>query len=259
MSNNPRLDASISEYISTSSTITNLLQSLPSNKNFKKQATIADDIQHHLLSQQHLLESIIDQLKHTDYATKQRYNTSSIAGYNQQLDQQNERYTQFQKLLASGRPVPSSAAAGTSALSSSYDYNIDMPSSSSASTSTSNSTSSSLLGSSNGTDVWKQQREALLGTRNILDDTSSSLDRTTFALAETEQIGGDTHQQLLQQREQFARQKEMLEDTNDFLSRSKRVMNRMKRRIITNKLIQYIIIALELALLLLIAYVKYWK
>lgn len=115
------------------------------------------------------------------------------------------------------------------------------------------------IADSNPNDAFRDQRERLLGNKSMVDDTNASLDRTTYALAETSQIGSETHQQLLQQREQFLRQKEMLDNTNTFLSQSKRIMNRMKRRIVTNKLITYLIICLEIGLLLLIAYIKYWS
>lgn len=106
---------------------------------------------------------------------------------------------------------------------------------------------------------WRDQRQRLLGAKNVVDETSASLDRTTRSLMETTEIGVATTIQLQQQREALLRSQDNLKQTDDFLSKSKRALTRMRRRLMTNKLIQAFIILLELGILGLIIYLKYYR
>jgi vesicle transport through interaction with t-SNAREs protein 1 len=95
--------------------------------------------------------------------------------------------------------------------------------------------------------------------QEISSSLDSSLDRTTRALADTERFGQLTSAQLLIQRESFLRQRNQLTSTNEFLSRSKNLLQRMQFRVVTDKIVQGVIILVELALIGGIVYFKYYR
>ncbi len=106
---------------------------------------------------------------------------------------------------------------------------------------------------------YLDNRQQLLTGSQVLSDSDASLSRTQQALAETEEVGAATSAQLMRQREQFVGQLSNVHDTDDFLSRSKRTLNRMNKRIVTNKLITGAIILVEVGACALIIYMKYYK
>lgn len=101
---------------------------------------------------------------------------------------------------------------------------------------------------------WKEQRRRLLGTKATVDSTSVALDRTAQQLAETAEIGQNTTMTLQQQREQMIRARETIRETDSLLVKSRKTLRRMSRRVVTNKLIQGLIILLELGIIVLIIY-----
>lgn len=105
---------------------------------------------------------------------------------------------------------------------------------------------------------YMDNRQQLLSGSQVLSESDASLSRTQQVLAETEEIGAATSAQLLSQREQFVGQLANVHETDDFLSRSKRTLNRMNKRIVTNKLITGAIIVVEAAAIGLIIYLKYY-
>jgi len=106
---------------------------------------------------------------------------------------------------------------------------------------------------------WKGQRQRLLGTQKMVDESSMSLGRTAVTLDETTQTGVETTLTLQQQREQLIYAKETIHETDDLLDRSAKTLRRMRRRLVTNKLIQGLIIILELCAIALIIYIKYFS
>jgi hypothetical protein len=106
---------------------------------------------------------------------------------------------------------------------------------------------------------WRDQRSRLLAGKEIIDDTSASLDSTARVIEETAGVGAATSQQLVHQREQFISARETIRETDDVLDRSRKLLLRMRRRVVTNKLITAFIILVELALCALIIYLKYYK
>eukprot|EP00057_Strongylocentrotus_purpuratus_P024443 XP_011678917.1 PREDICTED: vesicle transport through interaction with t-SNAREs homolog 1B [Strongylocentrotus purpuratus] len=100
------------------------------------------------------------------------------------------------------------------------------------------------------------QKNRVIGGIESLNRTSQSLDRTQRIAAETDEIGVGILDELDGQKEQLIRTRERVEDIDDNLSRSKRILNSMARRVITNKLILSGIILVELAIL---GVVIWWK
>jgi len=106
---------------------------------------------------------------------------------------------------------------------------------------------------------WRTQRQKLLGTRHIVDETSASLDRTARAIAESAEAGAATSQQLGEQKETLLHARDNIHDTDDILAKSKRTLMRMKRKLMTNKLMQFGIILLEILILIFVVWIKYYK
>jgi vesicle transport through interaction with t-SNAREs protein 1 len=103
---------------------------------------------------------------------------------------------------------------------------------------------------------YVDNRQQLLQGNQIISESDASLSRTQQALAETEEVGAATSAQLMRQREQFQNQLANVHETDDFLSRSKRTLNRMNKRIVTNKLITGAIILVEMGACALIVWMK---
>lgn len=94
---------------------------------------------------------------------------------------------------------------------------------------------------------------------NDLSSVDSALDRTSRALADTELLGQLTSAQLMIQRESFLRQRAQLSQTDEYLKRTKNLLQRMQFRLVTDKIVQGIIIMVELAAIGAIVYLKYYK
>lgn len=124
-----------------------------------------------------------------------------------------------------------------------------------------NSTNSSNTAGPGRTDIneWLDQRTSLLNNNQLVADTDLSLDRTSTALLSTTDISLLTTQQLLQQREALIRSRDTLSNSNQYIHQTRLILNRMKNRILTNKLIQFLIIFLESIIIVIIIYLKYFR
>jgi SNARE protein len=91
---------------------------------------------------------------------------------------------------------------------------------------------------------------------NEIADTTKGIQRD---LDETEHIGIGVNSRLLQQREQIERTQGNLDDTEDSLARSKKILSRMGRRVLTDKCIQYLIILIELGIIAMIVWLKWFR
>lgn len=125
-------------------------------------------------------------------------------------------------------------------------------SSSSASTSESSSSPSS-------SSLHSQHRSALLSTSSHLSAADASINRTVHNLTESSMIGTDTTLSLLQQRESLLKQRDHLYNTHVLSQRSQHSMERIRRRILSDQLLAWCIVCLQIGLFTLIAYVKYFK
>jgi len=105
----------------------------------------------------------------------------------------------------------------------------------------------------------KDQRNRLLGVQEEMNQTDDSLDNTTRVIEETAHSGALTANQLYDQREALIRANENLKATDGILTNSRKLLIRMRRRIVTNKLISCLIILVEMAVIALIVYLKYYN
>jgi len=106
---------------------------------------------------------------------------------------------------------------------------------------------------------WKDDRKRLLGAHAIVGDSGETLGRTNQAIEETLEIGAQTSHTLVAQREQLIHSRDTVRETDDFLGRAAGTLRRMRRRVMTNKLIQAMIILVELGIVALIIYLRYYK
>lgn len=104
-----------------------------------------------------------------------------------------------------------------------------------------------------------EQRTRLLQGREIQDSNAESLKRTQRNIHESITIGEHTSIMLEEQTEQMINMRDSLHQTDGLLDKSKAVLRRMNNRIVTNKLITGVICILELAIFLLVIYIKYYS
>ena len=107
--------------------------------------------------------------------------------------------------------------------------------------------------------TYLEQRNTLLASRQITDESSQSLSRTKNVIAETTVIGMETADQLDEQTEQILRMQNTMHDTNSVLDKSRMLLRRMRRRLLSNKLMTGLIIFAELAILVMIIFIKYYS
>jgi len=106
---------------------------------------------------------------------------------------------------------------------------------------------------------WKSQRGRLLDGREIVNDTGQSLENTQRTLEETHAVGAAAGAQLVGQRGQLEKSLETLHETDAVLARARKLLIRMRRRVIANKLLTGIIILIELGVVGLIIWLKYFN
>ncbi len=106
---------------------------------------------------------------------------------------------------------------------------------------------------------WREQRMRLLESRNIQQDTTSSLQRTQRTIEDATVISAETSVTLESQTEQMEGMRDTLRATDGVLDKSKELLQRMRRRLVTNKMITTVIILLEAGILGLVIYIKYYS
>lgn len=111
---------------------------------------------------------------------------------------------------------------------------------------------------SNMTKQEKEARKMVMGQHNTLDQSDRALDSTLNKIAEIQTTGGKTNNQLISQTEQLTSVRDNLDDMEGSLGMSKRVIKRMQRRVATSKLLSAFIILMELGIIVLIIYLKYY-
>lgn len=107
--------------------------------------------------------------------------------------------------------------------------------------------------------AYKQERERLLTAKGMIDEDDESIRRTIQTIGETTEVGIATTVELQEQRESMIRSKDALNESNDFLVRSRNTLRRMRRRLMTSKLISFAIILVELLIIALIIWLKYFN
>merc|ERR1719411_1281800 len=102
----------------------------------------------------------------------------------------------------------------------------------------------------------REERKALLQGQEIMDSTQSALDRSKQIIAETEDIAIDTSTKVNEQGQQLENVLADVHEINDTSARARRIMLGMARRMMTDRIIQFIIVFLELGI---IGGLLYWK
>ncbi|XP_051160907.1 vesicle transport through interaction with t-SNAREs homolog 1B [Leptopilina boulardi] len=107
---------------------------------------------------------------------------------------------------------------------------------------------------------WEaEHRQTLLQSRSALERSNQSVVRSQAVARESEQIGTEVITELGGQRESLLRAKERLSQTDQDLDRTKKIMRTMKRRVLQNKFVLIIIIILEITILGIIIYMRFFK
>ncbi|CCH41116.1 Vesicle soluble NSF attachment protein receptor [Wickerhamomyces ciferrii] len=113
-----------------------------------------------------------------------------------------------------------------------------------------------LFGSkNNGRD---QQRSQLLQSNAALERTSQRLKDSSRIANETEQIGSNIMLDLRSQREQLTNSRNTLFEADGYVDKSIQTLKSMTRRMATNKIITYSIIAVLIILIFLVIASKFW-
>ena len=89
-----------------------------------------------------------------------------------------------------------------------------------------------------------------------MDSTQSALDRGRQIVAETEEIATDTSGRVHHQGQRLENVLDDVHEINDSSARARRIMYGMARRMMTDRIIQFIIVFLELGI---IGGLIYWK
>jgi vesicle transport through interaction with t-SNAREs protein 1 len=104
--------------------------------------------------------------------------------------------------------------------------------------------------------ITRDQRQRLLMSTQIVDESSERLARAHRTALETEEIGMETLNTLEQQKETLKRAYDKVFDVNDKLDSGRRVLIGMSRRALTNKLL---LVLLIIALIFGIAAIVYLR
>lgn len=106
---------------------------------------------------------------------------------------------------------------------------------------------------------WEEEhRRTLLEGNAVLARSVQSVARSQIAAAENEQIGTEVISELGGQRERLLRAKRRLSQTDEELNKARRILNIMRRGVLMNKFVLILIILLEVAILGIIVYLKFF-
>ena len=116
--------------------------------------------------------------------------------------------------------------------------------------------SGGLQGYGNNDGYNKDERRKLLHGNEVIDNTSNALMKSKQVIAQTEDRANITSQQLYDQGNQLENTLTDLQETNATSDRARRVMIGMARRVYTDRIIQFIIVFIELGI---IGFLVYWR
>ncbi|XP_076621520.1 vesicle transport through interaction with t-SNAREs 1b [Colletes latitarsis] len=106
---------------------------------------------------------------------------------------------------------------------------------------------------------WDEEhRRTLLEGDAVLQRSHESISRSQAIAIESEQIGTEVISELHVQREQLLRAKRRLSHTDEELDKTRRVLHIMRRNILMNKFVLILIILLEITILGIIIYLKFF-
>lgn len=110
-----------------------------------------------------------------------------------------------------------------------------------------------------GVDWEAEHRQTLIASNAVLERSAQSVARSTAVATESEQIGTEVISALDGQRERLLRAKRRLSQTDEELDRTRRILFTMKRRVLTNKFVLILIILLELVIIGIIVYLRFFR
>ncbi|RDD37752.1 Vesicle transport through interaction with t-SNAREs-like protein 1B [Trichoplax sp. H2] len=119
-----------------------------------------------------------------------------------------------------------------------------------------------LFGNSGDTAIERAEldyRAKLIQGNETLNRASESVARSQRVAAETDEVGINILTDLGDQRESLVRTRDTLTGTNQELGKSRRLISTIGRRVVTNKLLLGFIIILEVGILGLVIYLKFFK
>ncbi|XP_003704831.1 vesicle transport through interaction with t-SNAREs 1b isoform X2 [Megachile rotundata] len=106
---------------------------------------------------------------------------------------------------------------------------------------------------------WEEEhRRTLLEGNAALARSAQSVVRSQALAIENEQIGTEVISELGEQRERLIRTKRRLSQTDEELDKTRRILNVMRRKVLMNKFVLILIILLEIAILGIIVYLKFF-
>ncbi|KYN41439.1 Vesicle transport through interaction with t-SNAREs like protein 1B [Trachymyrmex septentrionalis] len=109
-----------------------------------------------------------------------------------------------------------------------------------------------------GTDWDVEHRRILLDGNAALERSALSVARSQVVAAENEQIGTEVISELGEQRDCLLRAKRRLSQTDEELNKARKILNVMRLKVLTNKIVLILIILLELVILGIIVYLKFF-
>lgn len=102
-------------------------------------------------------------------------------------------------------------------------------------------------------------RQIILEGTQVLERTGESLARSHQIAIETENIGNEVINELGEQRETLLRTRNHLDNANEHLNDAKSITKRMTRNILYNKILLICIIVMEVAILLVLSYLRFFR
>ncbi|XP_024870040.1 vesicle transport through interaction with t-SNAREs homolog 1B-like [Temnothorax curvispinosus] len=109
-----------------------------------------------------------------------------------------------------------------------------------------------------GVDWETEHRRILLDGNAALERSAQSVARSQAVAAESEQIGTEVISELGEQRDRLLRAKRRLSQTDEELNKTRKILNVMRLKVLTNKIVLILIILLELVILGIIVYLKFF-
>lgn len=109
-----------------------------------------------------------------------------------------------------------------------------------------------------GVDWEAEHQRTLLESNATLDRAGQSMARSHAVAIQSEQIGTEVITELGEQRERLLRAKRRLSQTDEELDKTRKILNTMRRRVLGNKFILILIILLEVIILGIIVYLKFF-
>lgn len=107
-------------------------------------------------------------------------------------------------------------------------------------------------------DWGTEHRRILLDGNAALERSAQSIARSQVVAVESEQIGTEVISELGEQRDRLLRAKRRLSQTDEELDKTRKILNVMRLKVLTNKIVLVLIIFLELIILGIIIYLRFF-